>query len=255
MGELLLLESELINVYEGKEKEQIVGGRELHEFLEVGTEYAKWMTRMIEYGFEENIDYMVIVKKSRGNKGGRPRYDHNLTIPTTLKVISLNSRNKNSDILYAYLSKLSNKNVIVHKQPRKEYVFGEMLDKITGLEWLTQYPIDDGKYRLDFYLPSTLIIEYDECYHEHQKEKDIERIHYCREWLNLNGEYENYDDKWRIPVIRVKEGKELEGLNRIIKHLVGFEVIDAYNYNMEVCDINNKSIATKVHIKITNNIT
>lgn len=41
--------NELIKVNMTAEK-CTVSGRELHEFLEVSTEYAKWMTRMIEYG-------------------------------------------------------------------------------------------------------------------------------------------------------------------------------------------------------------
>ncbi len=37
--------------------EQLVSGRELHEFLEVATPYHKWFGRMATYGFEENNDF------------------------------------------------------------------------------------------------------------------------------------------------------------------------------------------------------
>lgn len=40
----------------------MVSGRELHEFLEVGTQYSKWFDRMVGYGFEENVDFAVLVK-------------------------------------------------------------------------------------------------------------------------------------------------------------------------------------------------
>ncbi len=43
--------------------EQLVSGRELHEFLEVESRYTTWFDRMIGYGFEENVDFAVIPKK------------------------------------------------------------------------------------------------------------------------------------------------------------------------------------------------
>lgn len=41
-----------------------VDGRELHEFLEVKTEYRHWFSRMCEYGFAEGVDFNP-VKKDR----------------------------------------------------------------------------------------------------------------------------------------------------------------------------------------------
>ncbi len=40
-----------------------VEGRELHEKLGVKTEYKKWFTRMCEYGFIENQDYVRVTQK------------------------------------------------------------------------------------------------------------------------------------------------------------------------------------------------
>ena len=34
-----------------------VSGRELHEFLKVGTAYKDWFPRMTEYGFVEGTDF------------------------------------------------------------------------------------------------------------------------------------------------------------------------------------------------------
>ncbi|WP_034689052.1 antA/AntB antirepressor family protein [Enterococcus mundtii] len=48
---------ELIEVTTNENDEQLVSGRELHEFLEVETPYRKWFPRMTEYGFEQGIDY------------------------------------------------------------------------------------------------------------------------------------------------------------------------------------------------------
>ena len=51
-----------------------VSGRELHEFLEVGTKYTDWFSRMCEYGFSECIDYALVAqKRETNNKKGGPR--------------------------------------------------------------------------------------------------------------------------------------------------------------------------------------
>ena len=61
----------------------VVSGRELYEFLEVGTEYMKWFDRMCKYGFTENLDFAVIVRFDDDNTafgGQRKTTDHALTI-------------------------------------------------------------------------------------------------------------------------------------------------------------------------------
>ena len=50
---------EMIKIYEGN----LVNARELHEFLEVKTPFNKWIKRMLEYGFTENVDYLTMDKK------------------------------------------------------------------------------------------------------------------------------------------------------------------------------------------------
>ena len=43
-----------------KDGKQLVSARELHEFLEIKTDFRKWFPRMCEYGFVENIDYTPV---------------------------------------------------------------------------------------------------------------------------------------------------------------------------------------------------
>lgn len=54
-----------------------VSGRVLHSFLEVETQYNKWFTRMVEYGFSEGTDFWTFLSES---SGGRPSTDHHLTM-------------------------------------------------------------------------------------------------------------------------------------------------------------------------------
>ena len=83
---------ELIKV-KTNENDITLSGRELHEFLEIKTEYAKWISRMIEYGFTENQDFRVIVKNDENPKGGRPGSDHEIKLDMA-KEIAMIQRNE-----------------------------------------------------------------------------------------------------------------------------------------------------------------
>lgn len=84
---------ELIPVTENEQNEVVVSGRDLHEFLEIGTEYKKWMSRMIEYGFEENIDYARVSQKSLTLGGTQNITEHILKLDMA-KEISMIQRNE-----------------------------------------------------------------------------------------------------------------------------------------------------------------
>ena len=56
--------NELIKIEINENNEQVVSGRELHKFLEVKTQYTKWIERRVEaYRFIENIDFVTISQK------------------------------------------------------------------------------------------------------------------------------------------------------------------------------------------------
>ena len=83
---------ELIKINYSEEKATILG-RDLHEFLEVGTQYSKWLERMTEYGFIENIDFIAISQKRLTAQGNETEYiNHQLTIEMA-KEISMLQRN------------------------------------------------------------------------------------------------------------------------------------------------------------------
>ena len=62
---------ELIKIIE-REGRQLVSGRELHEFLEIKTKYKDWFPRMVEYGFEEDIDFIRVAQKRATNNLKNP---------------------------------------------------------------------------------------------------------------------------------------------------------------------------------------
>lgn len=84
----------LIN-YDNPER-PTVSGRELHEFLQVDSNYTTWFKRMTEYGFTEGEDYVPILENRSDGLAGKPRTDHQLTIPMAkeLCMIQRNDRGK-----------------------------------------------------------------------------------------------------------------------------------------------------------------
>lgn len=84
--------NQLITITQNENNDQVVSGRELHEFLEVKTPYHIWFERMAEYGFTENVDFIGFEQKS-SKLGGRPSVDHALKIDMA-KEISMIQRNE-----------------------------------------------------------------------------------------------------------------------------------------------------------------
>lgn len=84
----------LIKIEVNGNQEQLVSCRELHEFLEIGTEYAKWFNRMCEYGFVENIDFAVIVKNDENPNVGRPQTDHAIKLDMAKEIAMIQRSEK-----------------------------------------------------------------------------------------------------------------------------------------------------------------
>lgn len=69
-----------------------VSARDLHEFLEVATDYRHWFPRMCEYGFTESIDYTPVIFDHPQN--GQPTKDHQLTIEMAKEICMLQRNEK-----------------------------------------------------------------------------------------------------------------------------------------------------------------
>ena len=62
----------LIKIVVNENQEQLVSGRELHEFLEIKTPYTQWFERMVGYGFVENSDFALLSQKCETNNPKNP---------------------------------------------------------------------------------------------------------------------------------------------------------------------------------------
>ncbi|AQZ46073.1 phage antirepressor KilAC domain-containing protein [Paenibacillus larvae] len=83
---------QLIPTHSNENGNLLVSGRDLHEFLEIGTEYRKWFGRMVEYGFAENVDFVRVTQKCPTPGGMQEIVDHHVKIEMA-KEISMIQRN------------------------------------------------------------------------------------------------------------------------------------------------------------------
>lgn len=74
------MNNELIKITKDDNGNSVVSGRDLHEFLGIGTEYKKWFSRMTEYGFVENTDFVRVAQKCHTPGGIQNITDHALTL-------------------------------------------------------------------------------------------------------------------------------------------------------------------------------
>ncbi|MEX2956312.1 phage antirepressor KilAC domain-containing protein [Staphylococcus pasteuri] len=77
---------EMFNIQEKENGEIAISGRELHQALDVKTEYKKWFNRMSDYGFEENIDFTRVTQKCLTHGGYQNMTDHALTLDTAKEI-------------------------------------------------------------------------------------------------------------------------------------------------------------------------
>ena len=86
--------NELINVTLNDNHEPVVSGRQLHETLGVKTKYADWFNRMIEYGFTENQDFLLLKNEQQTGRGGRNKVDHIIKLDMAKEIAMIQRTDK-----------------------------------------------------------------------------------------------------------------------------------------------------------------
>jgi len=86
--------NELINVTLNDNHEPVVSGRQLHEALEVKTEYKKWFSRMTEYGFNENEDFLKVTQKCLTSSTGQNTTDHIIKLDMAKEIAMIQRTDK-----------------------------------------------------------------------------------------------------------------------------------------------------------------
>ena len=97
----------LIKITE-KDGRTVVSARELHEFLEVKTSFKDWSKRMLEYGFEENQDYLPLKNERQVPHQGSFRLiteiDYALTIDAAKEIAMRQRSDKGKEARVYFIS-------------------------------------------------------------------------------------------------------------------------------------------------------
>lgn len=92
---------DLIKIEVNENQEPIVNGRELHEALQIKTEYKKWFERMKEYGFTENTDFVRVTQKCHTLGGEQEIVNHAIKLDMA-KEIAMIQRNESGKQVRQY---------------------------------------------------------------------------------------------------------------------------------------------------------
>lgn len=88
----------LINVTLNENQEPVVSGRQLHQVLGVKTEYKKWFSRMTEYGFAENEDFVKVTQKCLTSSTGQNMTDHVLKLDMAKEIAMIQRTDKGKEV-------------------------------------------------------------------------------------------------------------------------------------------------------------
>ncbi|WP_194250863.1 phage antirepressor KilAC domain-containing protein [Fusobacterium pseudoperiodonticum] len=144
--------NDLIKI-EIKDNQQLVSGRDLHSFLEIKTPYTQWIERMIEYGFIENTDYILVSQKSESSNitGVKVIQEHFMTIAMA-KEISMIQRNEKGKLARQYFIKCEeawNSSEMI--LARANQIQAKMIEDSTKKIQLLETKIEEMQPKADFY--------------------------------------------------------------------------------------------------------
>lgn len=100
--ELVPLGEEL-NIRTDENGETLISGRELHESLKVKTRYNDWFSRMVDYGFTENVDFIAITQKRVTAQGNETTQTDHLLKLDMAKEIAMIQRTPEGKRIRQYL--------------------------------------------------------------------------------------------------------------------------------------------------------
>lgn len=105
-----------------------VSGRELHKGLEIKTPYPKWINRMFDYGFEEDVDYITSRQKSPiANGGFKLVNDHIMTLDMA-KEIAMIQRSEIGKKIRKYFIEVE-KSYNKLQQPKDSYMIEDRIER------------------------------------------------------------------------------------------------------------------------------
>lgn len=118
-----------------------VNARDLHKMLEVKTDFSDWIKRRIKQcKFEENFDYVVILKKEENLKGGRPVTDYIISVDMT-KHLGMMERNEKGHEIRKYF--IEQEEMARHLKDGLQVRIGQLSAQV---EMITQSLSEAGRF-------------------------------------------------------------------------------------------------------------
>nr|DAN28642.1 MAG TPA: antirepressor protein [Caudoviricetes sp.] len=143
--------NELIKI-EVKDGQQLVSGRELHKFLEIGTEFKIWSSRIIDkYNFIENKDFIRVYQKCNTLGGEQEKVDL-LFILSVAKEISMVANTEKGKLARQYFIKCEEAwNSPEMILARANQIQAKMIEDSTKKIQLLETKIEEMQPKADFY--------------------------------------------------------------------------------------------------------
>ena len=144
--------NDLIKI-EIKDNQQLVRGRDLHSFLEIGTRYNDWINRVVEkYDFTENKDFIAITQKRVTAQGNETEFENHLMTIATAKEISMVSNTEKGKLARQYFIKCEEAwNSPEMILARANQIQAKMIEDSTKKIQLLETKIEEMQPKADFY--------------------------------------------------------------------------------------------------------
>ena len=180
-----------------------INATELQQVLGSNGKFSQWIKRQIKrLLLDESIDYIIDIKESTG---GRRLTEYILTMESAISIVRFCNQSKHKLLVYQYLSKFINRELIVKDERRDELIFLDNLEDTLipfNIKGIRQFNVSG--YKIDYYIEShKLAIEYDELFHKNNKYGDLERQQYIENKLNCKfiRIEDKYSDNYNIGII------------------------------------------------------
>lgn len=120
----------LIELRKNNDGSIAVSGRELHKELKINTRYNDWIKRMIEYGFEENTDYIDVTQKKVTAQGNQTTFTDHVISLDMAKEIAMIQRSEIGKQIRMYFIKVEkeHKNLLAN-QPKDSYMIDDPVER------------------------------------------------------------------------------------------------------------------------------
>ncbi|WP_153731567.1 phage antirepressor KilAC domain-containing protein [Sporosarcina obsidiansis] len=145
--------NELIPTSKNENGNILVSGRDLYTFLEVKEKYTQWFTRMLDFGFIENVDYMEIHEKVQSDKRDRTyeQIDHHIKVDMAkeLSMLQRNEKGKQARLFFLDLERKWNSPEMVIKRAQ-DYLI-QHVDRLESKNFFLERQVQEYEKKATYY--------------------------------------------------------------------------------------------------------